>query len=53
MLQPSGVHVGKKILAQLVARTERPAGATGYTLEIAPALISDCDDVGFNPTTLS
>jgi hypothetical protein len=45
MLQPSVVHVGKKVLPQLVARSERPAGASAHPLEIAPALISDCDDV--------
>ena len=46
-LQPSGVHVGKKILAQLIAQSERPSGTTGDPFEVAPALISDCDDVGF------
>ncbi len=44
--EPSSVHVGEAILAQFVARSERPAGAAGHALEIAPAVISDRNDVG-------
>ena len=31
---------------ELIARSERPAGATGHPFEVTPALISDRDDVG-------
>ena len=47
MLQPGGVHVAEKILPHSIARSKRPAGATGHPPEVAPALISDCDDVVF------
>jgi hypothetical protein len=33
------VHIGKKVLAQSVARSERPAGATGHAPKVTPALI--------------